>query len=153
MMDPFANNVPLWDLSQSTFPSLPDDDFLALLQKEFPNTNGGVPDFAALADLGADGTDGGHADPDGINPQLTALSVPLAGNQTPPLTDDSSPSPPASAQEPPSATSRRHSGSYDSDGLKRKASDDDLTDSGAHKHSHGGTSHMFEAGPPLAQEV
>lgn len=120
-MDAFGGLDNFWDLSQhpSTFSSLPEDDFLALLQKQFP-TN--------AFDL---------SPPDGIDPiSISSLPIP---NPTPPSTD-SSPSPPSINQEP--AMSRRQSGVFSNDStpeasedpsLKRKASDDDMDSS--HKKS------------------
>ena len=108
--------------------ALVEDDFLALLQKQFP-TN--------AFDL---------SPPDGIDPiSISSLPIP---NPTPPSTD-SSPSPPSVAQEPP--VSRRQSGVYsqspvgadsnDDPTLKRKASDDDDDgDEPTHKTAHTGTS-------------
>ncbi|KAI0321140.1 hypothetical protein OF83DRAFT_1081174 [Amylostereum chailletii] len=110
---------PLWDFSQApaTYSQLADDDFLALLQKQFsseitPVTAIGIP----------------H---DGIDPaKLTTLSAP----PPPPLSTDSSPSP-SSAND----NSRRESASFDSgpgeDALKRKASDEDLEEGPSHKTS------------------
>lgn len=147
MMDPFASTVPLWDLSQNTYPTLPDDDFLALLQKEFPNTNGTV-DFSSLVGLENEPS----VDADSINPQ-SLTSAP--GGHTPPLTDDSSPSPPATTHDA-DGTSRRHSGSYaDHDGLKRKASDDDFDDGTSHKHPHGGSYFRVRthAGHPVSRAM
>ncbi|KAG6891006.1 hypothetical protein C0992_011283 [Termitomyces sp. T32_za158] len=72
-METYIDNAPLWDLSQaSNFPQLGDDDFLALLRKQFP------------ASQDADYVDS-------VNPQnITRLPLPT---MTPP-SEDSSPSPP-----------------------------------------------------------
>lgn len=126
-MDAFGGLDNFWDLSQhpSTFSTLPEDDFLALLQKQFPTT--GPFDLAA---------------PDGIDP----ISInPLPINPTPPSTD-SSPSPPSTNQEP--TVSRRQSGvfsttpstaqqdSHDDPSLKRKASNDSMSEEPTHKTAH-----------------
>lgn len=68
--------TPLWDLSQATnFSQLPDDDFLALLQKQFPSSNVGN---------------------DSVNPQnVNKFPVPTP---TPP-SEDSSPSPTATRSQ------------------------------------------------------
>ncbi|KAF7306426.1 BZIP family transcriptional factor [Mycena indigotica] len=80
-MDSYTDMSPLWDLSQPTnFSQLPDDDFLALLQKQFPT---GQPTHPYSVDFGLDGT--------GVNPQsISHYSLP---SLTPPSAD-SSPSPP-----------------------------------------------------------
>ncbi|KNZ78210.1 AP-1-like transcription factor [Termitomyces sp. J132] len=72
-METYVDNTPLWDLSQaSNFSQLADDDFLAILQKQFPITQ-----------------DAGYVN--GVNPQnITRLPLPT---MTPP-SEDSSPSPP-----------------------------------------------------------
>ncbi|EKM60492.1 uncharacterized protein PHACADRAFT_246479 [Phanerochaete carnosa HHB-10118-sp] len=126
-MDAFGSLDSFWDLSQhaSTFSTLPEDDFLALLQKQFPTT--GPFDLTA---------------PDGIDP----INInPLPINPTPPSTD-SSPSPPSTNQEP--AMSRRQSGvfgttsassqpeSHEDPQLKRKASDDSMSEEPTHKTAH-----------------
>ncbi|KAJ7226107.1 hypothetical protein GGX14DRAFT_423887 [Mycena pura] len=112
-MESYADiSSPLWDLSQATsFSQLPDDDFLALLQKQFPSNP--VPysaDFSALTG--------------GINPQnISRYSL---SSLTPPSAD-SSPSPP---QESGSKSPE------DEHDLKRKASDDDLEEGPSHKAQH-----------------
>jgi AP-1-like factor len=133
MMESFPANMPLWDMNNTDFANIPEDDFLALLQKEFPVQPGQPGTFATVLDATQD-------DPDGINPQsLSALPIP-GGHSTPPLTDDSSPSPSSTTNEV-GTDSRRHSASYpgDGDGLKRKASEEDLEDGGARKNAHGGS--------------
>ena len=117
-MESFINVDNFWDLPQhpATFSSLPEDDFLALLQKQFPSSNN-------IFDI---------SPPDGVDPlNINPLVIP---NPTPPSTD-SSPSPPSVAQEP--ATSRPQSGVFNAEGsgspstnddpsLKRKASDESM---------------------------
>ncbi|KAF7784786.1 transcriptional regulator family: bZIP [Agaricus bisporus var. burnettii] len=68
----------LWDLSHNTaFPQLPDDDFMAMLQKQFPLPPPNNPHTAFP-----------HA---GVNPQnISKLSLPSLS----PPSEDSSPSPP-----------------------------------------------------------
>jgi hypothetical protein len=130
----FQASVPLWDLSTSYGPSVSDDDFLALLQKDFsaggPHTLPPPPPMSVSASNSIGG----------VSPQQ------LAGHCTPPLTDDSSPSPPASALDPPLPLSGRASrrvsfiapgeGSIDAT-LKRKASGADL-EGGARKAANTG---------------
>lgn len=108
----------LWDISQapSQFSQLPDDDFLALLQKQFPP---------------ADPSDHSHS----VDPQSV-----LDRRQSPP-SDDSSPSPPSITD----ATSRRqsiHVRTNDTDDapLKRKASSDDMEPGPSSKNQHTGLS-------------
>lgn len=86
---------------------LPDNDFLALLQKQFPTDNNGYNFMSPFTD--------------GINPQsITPFELP---SLTPP-SEDSSPSPPNSNQD----------GGGNDDmpdtALKRKASDEDFSDDG-----------------------
>jgi AP-1-like factor len=125
-MESYPGVTPLWDLSQaSSFSQLPDDDFLALLQKQFPNSNDGFM---------PGGFDGG-IDPQSIQPfTLAGLSPP---------SDDSSPSPPGLSND---ADSRSTPGRprADTDGddamLKRKASSDSMDDEGpSQKNQHTGS--------------
>ncbi|KAJ4485468.1 hypothetical protein J3R30DRAFT_1361700 [Lentinula aciculospora] len=119
-MESFSNLAPLWDLSQATnFSQLPDEDFLALLQKQFPSA----------------GQHGGYQTTgfqigDGVNPQnISQYSLPSI---TPP-SEDSSPSPSSNKQSP-----EETSPSEDSpdSGLKRKASDEDLGEGPSQKSAH-----------------
>jgi AP-1-like factor len=101
-MDPYVvDNTPLWDLSQaSSYTHLADDDFLALLQKQFPQANNDVLSFN-----------------NSVNPQsITRYPLPSLS----PPSEDSSPSP-----QPDSAISVDEPGES---ALKRKASDDALDD-------------------------
>ncbi|KAF9066565.1 hypothetical protein BDP27DRAFT_1384274 [Rhodocollybia butyracea] len=118
-METFPNLPPLWDLSQATnFSQLPDDDFLALLQKQFP-ASGHPADFMT-------GNFG-----DGVNPQsISQFSLPSAT----PSSEDSSPSPQTSNKQSPEATNN-YEDSPDT-GLKRKASDEDMDDSPSQKNAH-----------------
>lgn len=128
-MDSFGSLDNFWDISQhpSSFPTLAEDDFLALLQKQFPTSN--------LFELNP---------ADGIDP-INISSLPLP-NPTPPSTD-SSPSPPSVNQEP--TLSRRQSGVFSSgahrsleedSSLKRKASSESIDDEPMHKNAHTGMS-------------
>jgi len=115
-MDSYSPITPLWDLSQaSNFSQLPDDDFLALLQKQFPSGNNG---FDANFN-------------NGINPQSISR-YPLP-SLTPP-SEDSSPSPPSMND------SNKSSPPDDRDdndaALKRKASDEDLEEGPSQKNQH-----------------
>lgn len=114
-MESFSPLAPLWDLSQATnFSELPDNDFLALLQKQFPVHNG-------------DYQPGGFGD--GVNPQsISQYSLP--SSITPP-SEDSSPSPQtASNKQSPEAEDSPDPG------LKRKASDEDLDEEPSQKNAH-----------------
>lgn len=112
-----------WDLSQtpSQFSQLGDDDFLALLQKQYPNT---VPDINAT-DVGA------------VNPQ--SIQKPPLPGLTPP-SDDSSPSPSSinSINHPRSRHQSTYSRGNDNEesALKRKASDDDMEEGPSSKNQH-----------------
>lgn len=102
-MDAYTQVTPLWD--NSDLSQLPDSDFLALLQKQFPTVD---TDLSFM---------GGYAD--GVNPQ-TISSYPLP-SLTPP-SEDSSPSPPGSSNN-----DQQNDDSADY-ALKRKASDEDFSD-------------------------
>jgi len=110
-MDTYIDNTPLWDLSHaSNFSQIADDDFLALLQKQFPT---GVPQQDRAVDA--------------VNPQnISRYSLP---SFTPP-SEDSSPSPPNLNNE--------QNGSEDGGDslLKRKASEDDFDDAPNSKSQH-----------------
>ncbi|KAF8203321.1 hypothetical protein BJ912DRAFT_352065 [Pholiota molesta] len=102
-MDAYPDTAPLWGNSDLT--QLPDSDFLALLQKQFPTTDASL--FM-----------GGYAD--AVNPQnLSTYPLP---SLTPP-SEDSSPSPPGSNQD-------QQEGDTNDYALKRKASDEDFSDDG-----------------------
>ncbi|KII94057.1 hypothetical protein PLICRDRAFT_50045 [Plicaturopsis crispa FD-325 SS-3] len=127
----YPPSATLWGLAEpNDFSQLPDDDFLALLQKQFPSA-----DYVNLAGLGHDGLYSNSIDPQSIsNYTLPDLSPP---------SDDSSPSPPSAGPDSSASatTSRRQSaglenGAEDS-ALKRKASDDSLDD-GPNKNQHTG---------------
>lgn len=140
-MDSFGGLDNFWDLSQhpSTFSTLPEDDFLALLQKQFPTGN--------PFDL---------SPPDGIDP-INITSLPIS-NPTPPSTD-SSPSPPSVSQEP--VMSRRQSGVFSKAGsesnddptLKRKASTDSIDDEPTHKTAHTGMLSLTHRAPHVPTPV
>jgi len=129
-MDPFGNVQHFWDISQqpNTFSALPDDDFLAFLEKQFPTSvgNNNVSHFDGI--------------PEVIDPQnLSRYPIP---NVSPP-SSDSSPSPPSIPNE--HSPSRRQSGVFNSTsttaepeepGLKRKASDDSMAGEPSHKSQH-----------------
>ncbi|KAG6841533.1 hypothetical protein C0991_009898 [Blastosporella zonata] len=103
-MEAYIHDTPLWDLTQaSNFSQLADDDFLALLSKQFPHN--------------LSQQDGIHVD--GINPQnISRYSL---ASMTPP-SEDSSPSPP----------NLNDTGNDDQGdpALKRKASEGDFDDEG-----------------------
>ncbi|KAI0040505.1 hypothetical protein FA95DRAFT_865223 [Auriscalpium vulgare] len=121
-------NQPLWDFSQSadptSFSQLADDDFLALLQKQF------------TPDLGAGNLGALSLPHDGIDPsKISTMPLPVP---PPPLSEDSSPSPPNMNDV--ASSSRRQSRSFSAEGgdeqLKRKASDDDFEEGPSHKNPH-----------------
>ena len=123
-----------WDINAQqpdTFSALPDDDFLAFLQKQFPGAVGTNPPLS-------------FSNPDGVDPQSISTFPPP--NVSPP-SSDSSPSPPSTHNE--SSLSRRQSGVFnnaagsgadsqqDDTSLKRKASiDNDNDDEPQHKTQH-----------------
>ncbi|OSX68066.1 hypothetical protein POSPLADRAFT_1043220 [Postia placenta MAD-698-R-SB12] len=127
-MDPFSGVSHFWDISQqpNTFSALPDDDFLAFLEKQFPTAIGATPaPFDGL--------------PDVVDPQsLTRLPHP---NPSPP-SSDSSPSPSSMNNE--HSPSRRQSGVFNDSptaepeeaGLKRKASEESIAGEPSHKAQH-----------------
>ena len=125
-MDQFSGAVPFWDISQTpnTISQLPDDDFLALLQKQFPSTTNSF----SLSFPGFTNT--------GVDPQsLTNLPYTIP-NASPP-SSDSSPSPPSADTDP--GTSRRQStqlGDKEDNSLKRKASDEDMDVEPSYKSPH-----------------
>ncbi|SRR6266404_136401 len=104
----------LWDFTRSSpgFSQMHDDDFLALLQKQF-NTDSSAPNAYPIS----------H---DGVDPsKITNLSTPAP---PPPLSDDSSPSPPSITDHPSSSRRQSTNSIAEQDGheLKRKASPDDM---------------------------
>lgn len=113
-MDAYTQITPLWD--NSDISQLPDSDFLALLQKQFPTVD---TDLSFM---------GGYAN--GVNPQ-TISSYPLP-SLTPP-SEDSSPSPPGSSNN-----DQQNDDSADY-ALKRKASDEDFSDGPTQKSQNTGT--------------
>ncbi|KAL6305660.1 hypothetical protein BKA93DRAFT_208485 [Sparassis latifolia] len=135
-MDSFGGIQSFWDISQQpdSFSSLPDDDFLAFLEKQFPTTiSNPVQHFDPTAPIPV-------SVPEVIDPQnLTRFP----SNSTP-TSSDSSPSPPSLPND--SSPSRRQSGVYthstsptgelDDAGLKRKASNDSMVDEPTHKSQH-----------------
>lgn len=130
-MDPFNNISSYWDLVQqpSGFSTIADDDFLALLQKQFPTTVGNSPKPFE------------QPPPDGVDPQSIS-TFPLP-NQSP-SSSDSSPSPPSANDNSPS--SRPQSGVFspseqqtDDPSLKRKASDEDMDAEPSAKNAHTST--------------
>lgn len=126
-MQGFDSITPLWDFSQSDpshFANLADDDFLAMLSKQF-GTDASLPNQSL---------DSFTLPESAIDPsKLTNLPAPVP---PPPLSDDSSPSPPSMND----SGSRRQSAVYGDDredSLKRKASDDeDFEEGPSHKNPH-----------------
>lgn len=109
----------LWDFtrSPSAFPQIQDNDFLALLQKQFNTESTSPPTTYPIS----------H---DGVDPsKISNLPAPAPAPPTP-LSDESSPSPPSTTDHV--SSSRRHStnSTTEQDGheLKRKASPDDMMD-------------------------
>lgn len=134
-MDQFSGAIPFWDISQTpnSISQLADDDFLALLQKQFPTdtTNSFNVSFPGFNN-------------DGVNPQSLSNFPFTIPNATPPSSDSSSSESPPSADTEP-GTSRRQSTAYneiEDHSLKRKAgeaSDDDMDmDEPSHKSAHTG---------------
>ncbi|KAI0079065.1 hypothetical protein K474DRAFT_1592799 [Panus rudis PR-1116 ss-1] len=118
-----------WDLvgQPNGFSTIADDDFLALLHKQFPGTIGNSPKPL-------------DHPPDGVDPQSIS-TFPLP-NPSPPSSDSSSPSPPSAGDTP----SRPQSGvfntptsehpSLEESNLKRKASNEDMDSEPSHKSAH-----------------
>lgn len=113
----------LWDFTRtpSGFTQLPDNDFLALLEKQF-NPDPSSPDTYTVS----------H---DGVDPsKISNLPAPAP---PPPLSDDSSPSPPSTSDHP--SSSRRQStnsaNEQDAHELKRKASPDDMEEDSPNQKS------------------
>jgi AP-1-like factor len=109
-MDSYPEGTQLWD--SADFSQLPDNDFLALLQKHYPTADDGGLFMAPY--------------PNAVNPQ-NLLSYPLP-SLTPP-SEESSPSPSNSNQE------NVNDDNNDS-ALKRKASEEDLSDGPTQKSQH-----------------
>ena len=100
----------LWDYTRtpSAFSQIQDDDFLALLQKQF-NTDSSTPSTYPVS----------H---DGVDPaKITNLPVPAPPT---PLSDESSPSPPSITDHASSSRRQSTNSTTEQDGqeLKRKAS-------------------------------
>ncbi|EJD04473.1 uncharacterized protein FOMMEDRAFT_140417 [Fomitiporia mediterranea MF3/22] len=151
-MDPLGA-APLWDLSlPPSLPALADEEFIALLQKQFGANNG-------LSRI----DDDKEAPPPttNINPQnLTRLPIPRPVDSPP--SDDSSPSP----NEANVSRSRRESGVFDLDdadgadedpSLKRKAGEEDLGTEPSLKTQHtspkkGSASRRKSTGNPTADD-
>ena len=152
-MTSFSSPTGPWDLSlPPTLPALADDEFIALLQKQ----------FGVAVDPSKDNPNSGAVG--GIvNPQnLTRFPIPIPAALTPP-SEDSSPSPPENPGSNITARSRRQSGQLtgentrstsrdrdDDPALKRKASDEDLDDEPSYKSQHTScTSIVHQWHPPL----
>lgn len=107
-MDSYPDATPLWEVPYtSSLPQLPDDDFLTLLQKQFPNSNATFQDGFL----------------DAVNPQnVSRYSFPSI---TPP-SEDSSPS-------PPNNNDLSDGGDF---ALKRKASGQDVEGGPSQKSQH-----------------
>jgi AP-1-like factor len=106
----------LWDFtrSPSALSQIQDNDFLALLQKQF-NTDASTPSTYPIS----------H---DGVDPsKITNLPVPAPPT---PLSDESSPSPPSTTEHASSSRRQSTNSSAEQDGqeLKRKASPDFMED-------------------------
>jgi AP-1-like factor len=116
----FGENPPLWDLSHaSSFSQLADDDFLALLQKQFPTETASANHHSGYTD--------------GVNPQnISRYSL---ASMTPP-SEDSSPSPPNMMDSPGNDESADPA-------LKRKASDISIEGGPSQKTQHTGKTCLF----------
>ena len=117
-MESYPLSAPIpWDINASQFSQLPDDDFLALLQKQFPNT----------AEFNT------SIDPQTIQPfSLHGLSPP----------SDDSPSPPSNNESDSRSQSSSTRPTAEADGddplLKRKASHDSMEEEPSSKNPHTG---------------
>ena len=133
----FNNASSLWDLSlPPSLPSLADDEFVALLQKQFGASNDGAIPVTDKQPPNGFSTN--------INPQQLSR-FPSAHDTSSPLSDDEEDSPsPSSANDNP--RSRKQSGATrdrqrsrdddDDHAPKRKASEEDLDDEPNHKSQH-----------------
>ncbi|KAG7090702.1 hypothetical protein E1B28_009796 [Marasmius oreades] len=123
-MNSYPNTSSLFDLSQpSTFAQLPDDDFLALLQKQFPGQSQNNHLFGGFD----------HA----VNPQnLSQFTLPTMS----PSSEDTSPSPPSLNKDDHKKQGSEEAEEVVESALKRKASDDDLDDEPSLKNQHTGAS-------------
>lgn len=114
-----ASSMPFWDISQTpmTLSQIADDDFLTLLQKQFPT------DVQAPFDLSFPG----YNNPTGVNPQsLSDYTIPIS--QPTSSSSDSSNSPASTIND------------NDDRPLKRKASDERMDVEPTPKTVHTGTS-------------
>ena len=106
----------LWDFTRSPssgFSQIQDNDFLALLQKQFNNPDSSPPTAYPIS----------H---DGVDPSKIS-NLPAPAPPTP-LSDESSPSPPSTTDHPSSSRRQSTNSTAEQDGheLKRKASPDDV---------------------------
>jgi AP-1-like factor len=105
----------LWDFTRSPsgFSQIQDNDFLALLQKQFNNPDSSAPAAYPIS----------H---DGVDPSKIS-NLPAPAPPTP-LSDESSPSPPSITDHPSSSRRPSTNSTTEQDGheLKRKASADDV---------------------------
>ncbi|KAK0207995.1 hypothetical protein DFS33DRAFT_1271363 [Desarmillaria ectypa] len=119
-MESFPEITPLWDLSQATtFSQLADDDFLALLQKQFPSATN-PPNLS-----------GDFA----VDPQsISRFSLPSLN----PPSEDSSPSPPRSGEPSSSMQTQDDDDSFvqGDTSMKRKASNEDFEEGPSQKSQH-----------------
>ena len=114
-MDSFQDVTPLWDFSAANYTQMQDQDFLNLLQKQFPNA-GAMVDPMAFG-----GGYGGVVNPQNVNKNsLPALSPP---------SEDSSPSPPNSGDN-------HHDYDEDTPSAPKRKADDDLENSPNAKNQH-----------------
>lgn len=114
-----ASSMPFWDISQTpmTLSQIADDDFLTLLQKQFPT------DVQVPFDLSFPG----YNNPTGVNPQsLSDYTIPIS--QPTSSSSDSSNSPASTIND------------NDDRSLKRKASDERMDVEPTPKTVHTGTS-------------
>lgn len=126
-MESYPGVTPLpWDISSvdpTQFSQLPDDDFLALLQKQFPNSTDAFNP---------------HSFNVGVDPQ-SIQPFPLHGLSPP---SDDSPSPPSNNESDSRSQSSSRRPRADTDGedplLKRKASQDSLEEEPNSKNPHTG---------------
>lgn len=114
-----ASSMPFWDISQTpmTLSQIADDDFLTLLQKQFPT------DVQIPFDLSFPG----YNNPTVVNPQNLSDYAPPISQPTPSSSD--------SGNSPVSAVNDNEDRS-----LKRKASDERMDVEPASKTAHTGTS-------------
>lgn len=124
-MQSFNDTNAVWDLSlPQSLPSLADDEFIALLQKQF-----GVQPDQLNRDLFTPVKSASAVPPTNIDPQNLTNRLPTPPATSTPSSEESSPSPPSMPAESSTSASgtrsKRHSEVYASERLNDKSGDDE----------------------------